>query len=166
MDTDDIKKIYANEQRQGTVVCEQCGKARVIDVAPLLHLNKPVKVKCGCGHGFTISIEVRQFYRKATQLAGTYVCWGTALYPGTTKGRMLVEDLSRTGIGFRVYGPHTIRVQDTVEVHFVLDDAQHSPITKRAVVRRVQGHLIGAAFLDFDAFNETNRTLGFYLMAR
>ena len=46
----------------------------------------------------------------------------------------------------------------------MLDDNKHSEVNKSAVVRRVHDNFVGAEFLDFDGFHETNRTLGFYLM--
>jgi hypothetical protein len=77
---------------------------------------------------------------------------------------MMVEDLSRTGLGFRTKLPHNIRTADMLRVRFVLDDAKHSEVNKSAIVKRVTNYFVGAEFVDFDTFNETNRTLGFYLM--
>lgn len=161
---DTIKTIYANEQQQATLICDACGKTRVFEVATFRGLHKPLKVKCSCGNTFWVNIEGRQFYRKHTNLVGEYRRLNRQVSAEVTKGRISVEDLSRTGIGFRTHDPHTIRVQDTVQVRFVLDDIQKSAVTKSAVVRRVNGYFVGAQFLDFDAFNEVNRTLGFYLM--
>ena len=77
---------------------------------------------------------------------------------------MTVEDLSRTGLGFRTKTPHNIRVR-YVLVH-LLYDAQRSEVHKSAIVKRISDYFVGAEFVDFDAFNETNRILGFYLMPR
>jgi hypothetical protein len=77
---------------------------------------------------------------------------------------MVVEDLSRTGLGFRTKTNHNIRVQDVIAVKFILDDNKHSEINKSAVVKQVNNNFVGAEFLDFDGLHETNRTLGFYLM--
>ena len=79
---------------------------------------------------------------------------------------MTVEDLSRTGLGFRTKTDHNICVQDLIRVSFILDDNKHSEVNKSAVVRRVHDDFVGAEFLDFDGFNEINRTLGCYLMPR
>ncbi len=46
----DIKKIYANEDGKGTLVCEKCGKTRVINLSDFKHIGKPLKVKCKCSH--------------------------------------------------------------------------------------------------------------------
>jgi len=85
---------------------------------------------------------------------------------GLEQGTMTVEDLSRTGLRFRTKISHNIRVADMLRVRFVLDDAQRSEVHKSAMVKWVANYCVGAEFGDFDAFNETNRTLGFYLMPR
>ncbi|MBM3225100.1 MAG: PilZ domain-containing protein, partial [Candidatus Tectomicrobia bacterium] len=161
-----MKKLYANEQDKGTLVCDRCGKTRVINLADFKNIGKPLKVKCGCGYIFFVSIEVRKFYRKDTNLTGEYIRISHDITKGLEKGAMTVEDLSRTGIGFRTKAPHNIHVRDMLRVRFILDDARQSEVSKSAVVRRVELFFVGAEFLDFDAFNETNRTLGFYLMPR
>src|SRR5712691_10837619 len=61
--TMNIKKIYANDNGQSTLVCEKCGKTRVINIADFKDISKLLKVKCTCGHVFFASIEVRKFYR-------------------------------------------------------------------------------------------------------
>jgi hypothetical protein len=162
----DMKKIYANEDEKGTLVCEKCGKTRVINLSDFKNIGKPLKVKCSCGHFFFVSIEVRKFYRKNTHLSGEYIKVSHDAGKGLEKGIMTVEDLSRTGLGFRTKTKHDIRVDDLLRVRFVLDDAKRSEVTKSAVVKRVSDHCIGAEFVDFDMFNETNRTLGFYLMTQ
>jgi len=51
-------------------------------------------------------------------------------------------------------------------VRFTLDDVRHSEVKKKAIVKRISDSFVGVEFVDFDAFNETNRILGFYLMPR
>lgn len=161
-----VKKIYANEHEKGTLVCEQCGKTRIINVSDFKNIGKPLKVKCNCGHAFFISIEVRKFYRKKTSLTGEYFKISNDVSKGLEKGTMIVEDVSRTGIGFRTKLRHNIGVHDVIRVKFSLDNDKQTEVTKSAVVKRVNEQFIGAEFIDFDGYNETNRTLGFYLMPR
>ena len=164
--TMNIKKIYANDSDKGTLVCEKCGKTRTINLSEFKNIDKPLKVKCGCGHVFFVRIEVRKFYRKNTNLTGEYVRISSDMSKGLERGTMTVEDLSRTGLGFRTKTNHNICVQDLIRVSFILDDNKHSEVNKSAVVRRVHDDFVGAEFLDFDGFNEINRTLGCYLMPR
>jgi PilZ domain len=161
-----IKKIYANNSDKGTLVCEKCGKTKTVDLSEFKNIGKPLKVKCGCGHVFFVSIEIRKFYRKNTNLVGEYIRISSDMSKGLERGSMTVEDLSRTGLGFRTKTNHNIYVRDVIRVRFILDDAKRSEVNKSAVVRRVNNSFVSAEFLDFDGFNETNRTLGFYLMPR
>jgi hypothetical protein len=164
--TMNIKKIYANDHGQGTLVCEKCGKTRVIKLADFANICKLLKVNCKCGYVFFVSIEVRKFYRKSTSLVGEYIKIGNDASKGLEKGIMMVEDLSRTGLGFRTKTTHHICVEDRLRVRFTLDDDKHSEVHKSVVVKRVNNFFVGAEFLDFDVVNNTNRALGFYLMPR
>jgi PilZ domain len=162
----EIKKIYVNENEKGTLICDKCGKTRVVNLSDFKNIGKPLKVKCSCGHFFFVSIEVRKFYRKNTRLHGQYIKVSNDASKGLEKGTMIVEDLSRTGLGFRTKTQHNLRVKDMIRVQFTLDDAQRSEVHKSAIVKRISHNFVGAEFVDFDAFNETNRLLGFYLMPR
>jgi len=162
----ELKKIYVNDNEKGTLICGKCGKTRVVNLSDFKNIGKPLKVKCSCGHFFFVSLEFRKFYRKSTHLSGEYVRLSNNVTKGLEKGIMTVEDLSRTGLRFRTKISHNIRVADMLRVRFILDDAQHSEVHKSAIVKWVMNYFVGAEFGDFDAFNETNRTLGFYLMPR
>ena len=113
-----------------------------------------------------MSLEIRKFYRKSTHLSGEYIKISNDVSKGLEKGAMTVEDLSRTGLKFRTKMTHNIRVEDMLRVRFILDDTQRSEVNKSAIVKWVTPYSVGAEFVDFDAFNEANRTLGFYLMPR
>ena len=80
------------------------------------------------------------------------------------QGRLIVEDISRTGIGFRILNNHTVQPNDVLAVTFTLDDKQQTRIQKSVRVRRIDNYFVGAEFLDHDAYTDTNRMLGFYLM--
>ena len=79
---------------------------------------------------------------------------------------MLVEDISRTGLGLRTLYKHTVMDNDVLAVTFTLDDQQKTNIRKSVRVRRVDDYYIGAEFIDHDTYTDTNRILGFYLMPR
>jgi len=162
----ELKKIYVNDNAEGTIICEKCGKTRVVNLSDFKNIGKPLKVKCSCGHLFFVRIEVRKFYRKNTNLRGEYIKISNDVSKGLEKGAMTVEDLSRTGLKFRTKISHNIRMEDMLRVRFILDDAQHSEVNKGAIVKWVTNYVVGAEFVDFDTFNEANRTLGFYLMPR
>ena len=162
----EIKKIYIHDNAKGTLICEKCGKTRVVNLSDFKNIGKPLKVRCRCGHCFFVSLEVRNYYRKSTHLSGEYSKVRNDATKGFEKSAMIVEDLSRTGLGFRTKTPHNIRVKDMLRVRFTLDDAQRSEIQTSAIVKQISNDFVGAEFVDFDAFSETNRILGFYLMPR
>jgi len=160
----EVKKLYPRDDAKVTLVCEQCGKTRDINVADVKVVGKPQKVRCGCKHEFFISIEMRKFYRKPTKLPGEYVTIGANTSVRPDRGHMIVEDVSRGGLGFRTERPPNLRAQDMIQVKFHLDDRKRSEVSKRAVVKRVNGYAVGAEFLDLDVHNDANRALVAYLM--
>ena len=140
--------------------------AEPLQAAIVKDLPQPLKVKCPCGATFGVNIIIRQFYRKKTQLPGVYVKRDTQTGQILEQGRMIVEDISRTGIGLRTLVRHAILVNDVLAVTFTLDDKQQTDIQKSVRVRRIDDYFIGAEFIDHDAYTDTNRMLGFYLMPR
>jgi len=158
--------IYTNLRESVTLVCEQCHRSRALQAADVKDLPQPLKVRCPCGATFGVNIIVRQFYRRKTRLSGTYVKHDPQSNTILEQGRMIVEDISRTGLGFRTLYSHTILVNDVLSITFRLDDKQKTDIRKPVRVRRIDDRVIGAEFVDHDTYTDTNRILGFYLMPR
>ena len=158
--------IYTNLSESVTLVCEQCRRNRALRAAAVKDLPQPLKVQCPCGATFGVNVIIRQFYRKKTRLYGIYVKHDPQTQQMLVQGRMIVEDISRTGLGLRTLGRHTILVNDVLSVAFTLDDTQKTDIQKSVRVRRIADRFIGAEFIDHDTYTDTNRILGFYLMPR
>src|SRR5262245_48080522 len=156
--------IYANLSETVTLVCEQCHRSKVFQAASVKHLPQPLNIRCSCGATFEVNIVIRQLYRKKTRLQGTYVKRDPQTDHILEHGRMIVEDISRTGVGFRTMCRHGIQVNDVLSLAFTLDDERKTAIRKAVRVRRIDPNFIGAEFVDHDAYTETNRILGFYLM--
>ena len=76
-------------------------------------------------------------------------------------GRIQIDNLSRHGIGFRVFGKQDIRLKDRFRVKFTLDNTAGSVIQKEVVVRSVTGETVGCQFVGTDACDVT---IGFYMM--
>jgi hypothetical protein len=88
----------------------------------------------------------------------------TARSVPTSEGlvRVLVQNISRTGIGFIVPTGHRLKVGDRVEVMFRLDDEKETRVERSAVVRRLaDGNYVGCEFTDF---GHVDRATGFYVM--
>ena len=49
-----IKTIYADEHERGTLLCDQCGKIKIVTISDLKNIGRALKVKCGCGHIFLL----------------------------------------------------------------------------------------------------------------
>jgi len=160
------KKVYVNDHGKGTLICDKCGKTRVMSHSDFKTVSKPLKVKCSCGYTFFMIMEVRRFYRRNTHLSGKYIKISNDVSHEPEKGAMTIADLSRTGLGFRTKARHNICVADMIQVRFTLDDVKHSEINKSAIVKQVTDNFVGAEFIDFDSFNEINCALGAYLMPR
>ena len=142
--------IYTNLSESVTLVCEQCHRSRALQATAVKDLPQPLKVRCPCGATFGVTIIIRQFYRKKTRLLGTYVKHDPQTKRILEQGQMVVEDISRTGIGLRTLGRHAILVNDVLSVIFTLDDKQKTDIQKSVRARRIDDRFIGAEFVDRD----------------
>lgn len=156
--------LYTNLNESVTLVCEQCRCCTVLKAAAVHDLPQPLTIQCPCGATIGVTIGIRQFYRKKTRLLGRYVKEDPQRDHILEQGRMIVEDISRTGLGLRTLCRHTILVNDVLSVTFTLDDKQKTEMQKSVRVRCIDGRFIGAEFVDHDAYTDTNRILGFYLM--
>jgi hypothetical protein len=116
-----------------------------------------LKARCKCGAAFGILFEVRKAYRKETRLHGNYVKDSA----GEEQGRIIVRNISLSGIGFTTLTKHNLKQGDNVRLKFTLDDKRRSEIEKNGVVRVVNDKSIGCQFTGSDQQDEP---LGFYLM--
>jgi hypothetical protein len=158
--------IYANFTETVTLACEACHRSKTLQATDVKDLPQPLKVRCPCGALFGVTVVIRPFYRKKTQLPGTYAKCEAQTNKILEQGRMVVANISRTGLGLRTVCRHNVRVNDVLLVTFTLDDKQKTAIRKAVRVRRIDDSFIGGEFLDHDAYTDTNRILGFYLMPR
>lgn len=154
---DSVQKVYVNQEGVGVMKCPACEAVKSANVGALKTGQHVVKVRCNCQKVFTVSLEFRKSYRKETKLAGDY----QQLSSGKNAGKLMVVNLSRSGIGAQIIGVNNCRIGDEFRVSFNLDDLHHSLIEKRVVVRLVKQNYIGCEFIDSTA---NDKALGFYLM--
>jgi uncharacterized Fe-S cluster-containing radical SAM superfamily enzyme len=152
-------RLYANVENYASITCPQCQHVRVANVEPYIGVRKPLKIKCRCGLVFHAILETRRFYRKQVNLQGHY-----AKLNSRNTGPMIVENLSMSGLGFRLRVPHTIEVGDRVRVRFVLDNRLQTEIvtdiTVRIVIKQATGTFIGGEFCNITA---SSKELAWYL---
>jgi len=150
-------KVYMDSENEGEIICPNCENKKIINVANYRIATKPIKVKCRCGHSFSIMLEHRRYHRRNTTIPGK-------IFHAESKkeiDNILIKSISVTGIGFETKSLRGIKVGDTFEIAFLLKDSFDSAVRESIVVRRVHGSFIGAEFLDKDKYNYE---LDFYVM--
>jgi hypothetical protein len=152
-------KVTPNQNDTPTLVCPHCGIYKDINVAKFKNRVDPLKVRCKCQS--TLAVERRRAFRKHIYLLG----YCSILPECKEWSKILVKDISPTGIGFATYATHNFREGDKVRLKFTLDDRNRSEVTKTAIVRWTgKGNRVGCEFCDPIAFDKGDKALGFYLM--
>ena len=118
-----MKKVFVDPTNQATIICPKCGYEKKFDVTSFRNTQKKLKVKCRCGEIFRVTLEFRKDYRKKVRLNGEYSVQGR-----DEKGKIIVEDISASGIRFTSVEPHYISRNDTVELKFILDNSTKTEI--------------------------------------
>ncbi|NOX33174.1 MAG: HDOD domain-containing protein [Deltaproteobacteria bacterium] len=103
-----------------------------------------------------VEIKNRRALGKPVSLGGEFIRLKTR-----ESGHIRVEKLSMLTIGFRISKSHRIKVNDFLDIHFILDDIKKSIVERRVVVREIKGNLINADFYNPPPYA---KNLGFYLM--
>jgi hypothetical protein len=157
-------RVYITSNNLATFSCPTCRKSKTVDMAKHSRIEKAVniRVKCICGHIYPVTLERRKQFRRHTDLPGTfYLMAGDSR---TVKGSMVVLDVSRTGLKFKIHGEHRMVEGDRLRVEFHLDDKNNSLIEKEVIIRKITGSEIGSEFSSVDPSDINDRTIGFYLM--
>jgi hypothetical protein len=149
-------RTFVKDGDVAVIVCPTCGIAKEIKVGQYRNVMHTLKVNCRCGVTFKVLLDFRQNYRKPTNLAGTYVM----IPPAAGGGKMMVKNVSLSGIGFEITGHHAIQTGQKAIVEFTLDNRKESHIKKQITVRSIRGSFIGGEFQQDQAFE---KDLGFYL---
>lgn len=147
-------RVYLNEERSGTVVCQKCGNSKHVQFS---NEKIPVTVtaKCSCGCAYLIHFEKRKHYRKTVKILAKYTINGEM----SGNSLMQVTDISQGGLGAMKKGGEMLRPNQNIRVSFQLDDKQVNCV---ASVCHVSKERFGAKFLSMD--EHSRRTLGFFLM--
>jgi len=150
-------KSFVRKDNTATIVCPSCNMPRNVAVGSYKDKSHFLKVRCPCGEVFRVHLDFRQFYRKATELPGTYRCIKP---PGGDSGIMTVKDISQGGVGIHVSGFHTLQVGYILSLSFNLDDRKNTPLTKEVHIQSVLNNVIGCRFAGNQLYE---KELGFYL---
>jgi len=161
-----IQKVFVKEDSGATIRCDACGLVKTIDTQSFTSLPPVVRIRCACTAVFPVRFEYRKFYRKSTNLEGTYhVLFDERDIPDLSLARKTIncriENISMHGAGFSALGRHRIEKNARIILGFTLDNPKRTWIEKTGVVQLVEGSYLG---LRFDEPASTDRELGFYLM--
>jgi hypothetical protein len=106
-----------------------------------------------------VEFERRGLHRKALSLPGSFRKLDST---DLGYGDILVEDLSRGGLAFRVVGQGAVEEGDLLDLEFQLDDPGRTPIRTRVVVRHILDGKVGCQFVNLDP--GTLKTISFYVL--
>lgn len=164
------QKVFIGSNNMATFVCPQCEKSRTVDVSRYQNLERAskVKIRCSCGHTYSVELDKRKHYRKETQLTGMYIhivsSLGDNFSEEVGKGIITVLDLSRTGLRFKLNVPPSFGPGDKLMLEFRLDDAKRTLVRKEVVIRNIRELVAGAEFTHHDPSDPSEKAIGFYLM--
>lgn len=153
-----MQTVYLNRNHEGTIICKSCGRWKTQMFPPVDAANKPLKVKCRCGAIFDIMREMRKSYRKSAYLQATY------RHEEDSDAERVIEiaDISQGGIQLRASACHHLKIDDTLNLTFILDDKTQAKIHKEVQVKHIRDRIVGTQFSSDEwAYR---KELGFYLM--
>ena len=140
------------------VVLFQCDKSKNLRVAIASDSQKYAsKLLCTCGNIHRILLDSRHSNRKPVNLNGSYA------YQNDDKnfGKLIVEDLSFSGLKFRMTDLKQISRDDLLDIQFILDDKDQTLIREKVRVSYVSHDIVGVEFINL---NKINTKLAVYLM--
>ena len=162
--------VNVRQDNSAMVICPDCEVRYTVNAGKVTTRGRKSKLKCKCGHTFSVFFEFRENPRRELYVDGYYrpirevYVRGAARTAPTSEGlvRVLVQNISRTGIGFVVPAGHEVKVGDRIEIMFTLDDAEGSQIERTAIVRRLaEENYLGCEFTDF---GHVDKDTGFFVM--
>ncbi|MFZ7128366.1 MAG: double zinc ribbon domain-containing protein [Desulfobacterales bacterium] len=158
------QRIFAGPDGIFEVICPICGEREKI--APSLFDDRgfAVRVRCGCGHRFSIMRELRKSFRKSVRLEGYFA----QIHPaseadanGRLWGPMMVTNLSKSGLEFVSGKAGRLQAGERLSLRFYLDNSSRSLIIKTARIQSIAEQAVRCRFEGSDRYDVT---LGFYFL--
>ncbi|PHR26464.1 MAG: hypothetical protein COA36_11900 [Desulfotalea sp.] len=150
-------KTFVKDDSQATIVCPACSSAKTVSVESFRHRLHVLKVKCKCGNTFSLQLEFRKYFRKGTDLHGTY----DMAPPAIGGGIVSIVNLSLSGACLEIRGIHALEVGQKGSLDFTLDNRKATVLHRQIIIRTVTKNRIGCEFIEARAFD---KELGFYLL--
>ncbi|MFO7716748.1 PAS domain S-box protein [Desulfosarcina sp.] len=158
-----LSTALLKDGKTANIACRHCNRQKLLDISEIKTIGTRLKATCACGNEMYIKVELRREHRKTVRLEGVFIRGrGERLaLKSDDWGRILIENISRHGIGFRLFGNQDVRINDRFRVKFTLDNTAGSVVQKEVVVRAVVDKTIGCQFVDKAPCDVT---IGFYMM--
>ena len=162
--------VNVRQDNSAIVICPHCEVRYTVNAGKVKTRGRTSKLKCKCGHSFSVFFEFRENPRRELYVDGYYRPIKEVHVRGTIRTTpisanfvpVLIQNISRTGIGFVVPAGHEVKVGDRIEIMFTLDDAEGSQIERTAIVRRLaEENYLGCEFTDF---GHVDKDTGFFVM--
>ncbi|MDH3349447.1 MAG: PilZ domain-containing protein [Desulfobulbaceae bacterium] len=150
-------KTFVRKNNTTTIVCPGCNLTKNIPVGIYRDKKHFLKVRCPCGQIFLVLLDFRQYYRKKTQLSGVIKVLGSGY---VEEQPVEIENLSFSGVGFKMELSKYMRIGQRVMVEFYLDGKKKQFLKKELVLKVIRGSYLGGQFIDIDPFE---KELGFFL---
>jgi len=77
---------------------------------------------------------------------------------------IVIIDLSRSGLKFRLKSPWPFQLEDKISVEFNLDNPHKTLIKKESVIKKIDDITISVEFTSAHTYSESDKAIGFYLM--
>lgn len=163
MSADTPRKIYLSDQDTAFFQCPECQVSKEANISKYKTMATSVtlRVKCPCGNSYSVTLERRKFYRKATNFPGKFMF--SPLEGDDQKGTMTVLDISKGGLKFKMSSAPLFQKGDILEVEFNLDNKNRTLIKKQVFVRNVKDSIVNVEYCSFDTSDAGDKAIGFYL---
>jgi PAS domain S-box-containing protein len=164
VDDEELYVLYKGETNVLSISCPHCRSNKKVSRDDIVSIGNIVKATCTCGETLQLKIESRKSPRKKVSLNGFFIRKPSLSVESGKEiewGDIVIQDISRAGIGFINTTAHNIFEGESFKIKFTLDNTLKSIIHKEVLVKSVRNDYVGCQFTGFDRYDVT---LGFYLM--
>ena len=151
-----MEKVYVDHTNRVKIICPKCGLEKNKNVFKFKNSHKKLKANCKCGEVFRLALDFRKYFRKNAQLIGEYFVKGK-----DEKRKILIENVSKTGIKFATLKPHNFSKGDLVELKITLDTPMIMEVRTRVKILWIIDRNLGGQFNDPKLLE---KDLGLYLI--
>ena len=151
--------VHVSKNDSAMICCPFCELKKKVSTDKFRNIKHRITVRCQCKNRFEVQFNFRKSYRKKVAIAGVFMTVSSDI---SAERMMQIQDISRTGLRFKMIDTVVVRKGDELLVRFNLDNARQSLIQKKVVVKFVNDGFLGCEFAELVLYE---KELGFYLLA-